>query len=79
MLPTPKNYAIYPSVIPADREVELISAPTEKAFLFVEGAEYVIGVTNMGADEPNYHRVQILALPRPICMLLETLLIFCKS
>ena len=56
MLPTPKNYAIYPSVIPADREVELIIAPTEKAFLFVEDAEYVIGITDMGADEPNYHK-----------------------
>lgn len=56
MLPTPKNYTIYPSVIPADREVELIIAPTEKAFTFVEDAEYVIGVTHMGGDEPNYHK-----------------------
>ena len=56
MLPTPKNYAIYPSVIPADREVELIIAPTEKAFLLIEGEEYDIGITSVNADEPNYHK-----------------------
>ncbi|MBQ7322247.1 MAG: hypothetical protein IJW99_09130 [Clostridia bacterium] len=58
MLPTPKNYAIYPSVIPADREVELTVVPCEKAFLLVEGEEYDIGITHIGADEPFYHKSQ---------------------
>ncbi len=56
MLPTPRNYAIYPAVIPADRSTEMIIAPTEKAFLFVDGAEYTVGITAMGGDEPNYHK-----------------------
>ena len=56
MLPTPRNYAIYPSVIPADRSVDMTIVPTEKAFLFTDGVEYVIGVTDMGADEPYYHK-----------------------
>ena len=58
MLPTPKNYAIYPSVIPADREVEITIVPCEKAFLLVEGEEYDIGITHVGADEPFYHKSQ---------------------
>ena len=56
MLPTPRNYAIYPSVIPADREVEMTIAPCEKAFLFVDGAQYTLGITAMGGDDPNYHK-----------------------
>ena len=56
MLPTPRNYAIYPSVIPADREIDMTIVPTEKAFLFVDGTEYTVGITAMGADEPNYHK-----------------------
>lgn len=56
MLPTPRNYAIYPAVIPADRSTEMIIAPTEKAFLFVDGAEYTVGITAMGGDESNYHK-----------------------
>jgi hypothetical protein len=34
----------------------MIIAPTEKAFLFVDGAEYTVGITAMGGDEPNYHK-----------------------
>ena len=56
MLPTPKNYAIYPAIIPADKPTEMTIAPCEKAFLLFEGEEYDIGITSVNADEPNYHK-----------------------
>ena len=34
MLPTPRNYAIYPSVVPADTPVEMTIVPVERSFLF---------------------------------------------
>lgn len=56
MLPTPRNYAVYPSVIPADKACEMVIAPCEKAFLFVEGEEYDLGITSVNSDESNYHK-----------------------
>ena len=47
MLPTPKNYAIYPAIIPADKPTEMIIVPCEKAFLLFEGEEYDIGITSI--------------------------------
>lgn len=91
MLPTPRNYAIYPSVIPADREVELIIAPCEKAFLFTDGAEYTIGITAMGADEPNYHKSEtrvylkaiakdgVLRFTYTFCGEMEHLILLCRE
>lgn len=55
MLPTPQNYAIYPSVVPADRETELIIAPTERAFLLFEGEEYTVTAYALNEDEADYH------------------------
>ena len=55
MLPTVNNYAIYPSVIPADQSVEMIIAPTERTYLLFEGEEYTVTVYHVNGDEPNYH------------------------
>ncbi|MBP3645622.1 MAG: PHP domain-containing protein [Clostridia bacterium] len=56
MLPKPQNYAIWPSVLPADKAVELTIAPTEKAFLFAEGAEIRLTIISVNDDEPNYYK-----------------------
>ena len=36
MLPSPKNYAVYPSVVPADKPVKMTIVPCGRAFLLVE-------------------------------------------
>ena len=54
MLPTPKNYAIWPSVIEADKETALTIIPTEKSFLFLEDKEYSVTVVHVNIDETNY-------------------------
>lgn len=54
MLPTPRNYAIYPSVVPADKPVEMTICAAEKAFLMPEDSEYRLTVISFDADEPNY-------------------------
>jgi len=55
MLPTPSNYAIYPSVIPADKKVQMTIAPAEKAFLLFDNEEYLITVIAVNSDEVFYH------------------------
>ena len=55
MLPTPRNYAIYPSVIQADKPTLMTVAPTEKAFLLFEDEEYLLTVISINSDEPYYH------------------------
>lgn len=55
MLPMPKNYAIWPSVIPADVESEMTIVPCEKAFLLVEDREYSITIVPVNGDEPSYY------------------------
>lgn len=57
MLPTPRNYAIWPSVIPADVVSEMTIVPNEKAFLLKEGQEYKLTVIAVNADEPDYYHV----------------------
>ena len=59
MLPMVKNYQIFPSVVPADTEVEMTVVPTEKAFLLVEGRTYEITVIDVDGDEPNYHDASV--------------------
>ena len=54
MLPTPVNYAIYPSVVRAGVESEIFIVPTEKAFLFVEDQEYKVTVIGVDNDEMDY-------------------------
>lgn len=58
MLPTPRNYAIYPSVIPADTPVQMTIAPTEKAFLLFEDQEYTLTIISVNSDELYYHNPQ---------------------
>ncbi|MBQ9805141.1 MAG: hypothetical protein IJW49_01335 [Clostridia bacterium] len=55
MLPTPHSYAIYPSIVPADQETEMIIAPTERAFLLFEDEEYTVTIYPINGDEPNYY------------------------
>ena len=65
MLPTPKNYAIYPQVVPTNKKVQMVIAPTERAFLLFEGEEYTVTVIPVAADvpqrgEPDHHTVLTL-------------------
>ena len=55
MLPMPKNYAIWPAVIQADKESEMIIAPCERAFLLFEGETYDLTVFSVDGDEPEYY------------------------
>ena len=55
MLPTPQNYAVWPAIVPADETVELVIAPTEKAFLLMEGEEYNLTVISADIDEISYY------------------------
>ena len=55
MLPNPKNYSIYPSVMLADQPTEMVIAPNEKAFLLVENEEYTVTVIDINDDEPDYY------------------------
>ena len=55
MLPTPKNYAIYPAVIEANRPVEMVIAPAERVYLCPEGQEYTVKIYPVDGDEPCYH------------------------
>ena len=54
MLPNPKNYAIWPSVVPADKPSEMTIAPTEKAFLLFEDKEYTLTIIGVDNDELEY-------------------------
>ena len=54
MLPKPKNYAIWPSVILADTPTEMTIIPTERAFLFFEDQEYTLTFIPVNSDESYY-------------------------
>ena len=54
MLPIPDNYAIYPSVLPIGRQMEMIIAPLERAFLFADGEELTITAVQTNGNEDNY-------------------------
>ena len=56
MLPTPKNYAIYPAVIPVDVPTEMVIVPAERAYLFGDGVTYELTVIACDGDEPDYHK-----------------------
>ena len=56
MLSTPQNYSIYPSVVPANKQTEMIVAPNERAFIFEDGSKYDAIVISVNADEVNYHK-----------------------
>ena len=55
MLPQPRNYAVQPSVIPADAVSQMTIVPLERAFLFWENEEYTITVISVNSDEENYY------------------------
>lgn len=55
MLPTPKNYSLYPAVVPADKPTEMLIVANERAFFLVEGAEYQLTVIAVNGDELDYH------------------------
>ncbi len=55
MLPTPENYAIYPAVVPADKQTAMTVMPNEKAFLFFENEEYTLTVISVGEDDSYYN------------------------
>lgn len=54
MLPAPKNYSIFPAVVPADTQVDMTIIPNEKAFLFFEGQEYKISIVPVDSDVLDY-------------------------
>ena len=54
MLPIPDNYAIYPSVLPVGRPMEMIITPVERAFLFSDGEELTVTAIQTNGDEDNY-------------------------
>ena len=56
MLPDPKKYFIYPSVMPADKKVTMQILPAERAFLLFEGEEYKLRLIDVNGDELSYHR-----------------------
>ena len=54
MLPAPKNYAIYPSVVLAGKETLMTIVANEKAFFFPEGAEYKLLIYGIDNDDSYY-------------------------
>ena len=55
MLPTPKNYVIWPAVVPADEQVKMTVAPGERAFLLHENVEYTLTIYPVNGDEADYY------------------------
>lgn len=55
MLPTPDNYSVWPSVIPANKKVEMTITGNEKAFVFAEGVAYQLKIIHVSADEDSYY------------------------
>lgn len=54
MLPTPKNYSVFPSVYPADKQAEVTIVPNERNFLFFEGEEYCLKIVPVDSDVLDY-------------------------
>ena len=55
MLPDPKNYVIYPSVVPADKPAEMTIAPNERAFLLFPDVEYSLKILAVNSDESSFY------------------------
>ncbi len=55
MRPVPHNYVVYPSVVPADRSVDVVIVPTEPAFLLTDGEEYTLSFVSVNDDEIDYY------------------------
>jgi predicted metal-dependent phosphoesterase TrpH len=67
MLPTTIKYQVTPSVLPVNKESEIKIVPTERAFIFFEGAKYRLHVICADDDEVNYftpttkHTLELIA------------------
>ena len=55
MLPNPQLYSIYPSVVPADKEVEMTIVPNERTYLLFPDIEYTIKIVAINDDESSYY------------------------
>ncbi len=53
MLPSVKKYSIFPSVVPADKDIQMTVAPNERAFLLFEDEKYTVTVIPVNADVPS--------------------------
>ena len=54
MLPTPKSYAIWPSVFKADTISAVTVAPAERAYIIPDGKVYSVNIISINSDE-NYY------------------------
>lgn len=54
MLPTPKNYSIWPTVAKVGKETEFVIAPNERAFTFFEGSEYKLRIMAVNSINDYY-------------------------
>lgn len=55
MLPNPKNYAIYPSIVPADTPAEMTIAPNERAFMLFDDVTYTLRIVAVNSDECSFY------------------------
>ena len=54
MLPTPKSFDIFPSVVLADTVTAMTVVPAERAFIIPDGKEYTLKIFSVFSDE-NYY------------------------
>ena len=55
MLPDPKNYSLFPSVIKADTLTKMTVVANERGFVFNDGDVYDIKIISIAIDEVNYY------------------------
>ncbi len=54
MLPKPKNYALFPSVVKVGDKAMLNIVATERSFMFVENTEYTLDIIGLNTDIVDY-------------------------
>ncbi len=54
MLPTVTNYRVVPAIVEQNKETEIKIVPNERAFLFFDGAEYLVHIICADDDEVCY-------------------------
>lgn len=59
MLPKARNYAIFPAVVKVGEESKMTIVATERSFLFVENAEYVLDIVGVDTDVIDYHSSEV--------------------
>ncbi|MBR5230692.1 MAG: CehA/McbA family metallohydrolase [Clostridia bacterium] len=55
MLPTPRNYAVWPAVVLAGKETHMTIIAEERAFLAFEDVEYTLKIVPINGDETDYY------------------------